>query len=117
MVVEMLVVCRVGGRSRSFREVVRLLCLFSGRFLPQVVRQGQQPGFNRYFFNAPKHKSFEVVIVFDIGKHRFGIEASLFSFLYTPFGLQPLFCCLFQPHIIQRDFYYPVARLCVADSI
>ena len=67
------------------------MAMFSGRCsLSEVVRQGQEAHFHRYFVRAAEQKPFEVVIVFDLGKDRLHVEAPLLPFLYPPFCFQSL---------------------------
>lgn len=75
---------KIGGGGE--RLVFVQLSPFSGCFLSQIVCQGQQPGFHHHLIDAPEHKALKMMIVFNIGKDRFGIEAALLSFLDAPFG-------------------------------
>lgn len=55
-----------------------------------------------------------MLIMLDLGKYRFGVEASLFSLLDPPFGLYPFIGILLQPVQVVIDFDDPVSLLAVA---
>ena len=57
------------------------------------------------------------MIVFNIGEHRFGIEASLFSFLYASLSFQTFIGLLFEVVVIERCFYYAIALLLIASAV
>lgn len=54
------------------------------------------------------------MIVFDVGKHWFGIITTLFAFLYTPFTGQAFLRLLFEAIKIMIDFYDPVVLTRIA---
>ena len=56
-------------------------------FLSQIVCQGEQAHLYGHFIYTPKQEALEQVIMLDLAKDRFGIEAALFSLLDPWFGL------------------------------
>ena len=68
-------------------SVSKTIYAFSGSFLPQIVCQGQQTDLYGHFIHTTKQEAFELVVMLDLAKDRFGIKAALFSLLYPSFGL------------------------------
>ena len=93
-----------------------ILRLVVGCFFAQVVRQGQQACFHLYFLQSPKHKAAEVMVLFQVAKHRLHITGPLLSVPDAFFTQEPLVSLSAEAIEVMIDFNDPVSFALVTDA-